>query len=608
VIRVPEGFDRGAALYAKYPHAITTMCNNRKHQSFDSPQHKGLKNRVRQMDAYIDNAAPAVSTFISDITPPVIRKAYMEFSSVFGKFLETDPLFSVRRKNGISAKQEQSIQAVLSDNIEKTYYREKCLYWNTDHIVRYGTAFTYTFAVNDYNANALMTIKDENEFGTFKQVYGIGENAAISTPVHPLNAIVDPRSNFMVSPDYLGFLADISISNLSMLMDNPAYVAKNLKEILSESKKGLPDEHWFGGNDKSEVKDFSRGHSNIVYLWTKLPIEGNEDDPTWYAVEMIGGKIIRIEENTLDGGVIPLAISRILPRPYTWCGNSPLESKICIQNLMYWLINMQVESTARLMDRMVLYREGSLDVEAINSRHQTGGFVPYGGQEPDLSRLIYSPQLPNVSYREVDWMVQEMRREDQDTSAMPSFNPQNQGGPTNKTLGGAQMMASIGEMLAAEMIKQYAVGLKDIAKHQLCLIRAISGDVITLSDGTQVPKEEILGNVSFTTKISNVYNYMREAIDSQNRLTQLINFKATKLPEFAAIKTSQFIEDWTRNNVKRENIEDYVDTVMLRQIEQNQMQAASQPPAPPMPPQGAPMQGAPQQGPPAPPPGVVPSV
>jgi hypothetical protein len=585
MIQFAEGVDRGRALFQKYPGAVKAIVESRKKQYFDSKQYAGLKNNCRAMDQYIDNNSPAVSTFISDVTPPVIRKAYIEFTSLFSKFLETDPLFSVRRTKKISPQQEHDIISTLNDNLEKTYFREKCLHWNIDHIIRYGTTVTYSFASSDYNANSLMTIKgDDNEFGEYSQVVGKGENVVISTPVHPLNTIVDPRANFQVNADFMGFIGDISVSSIRTLMENEAYVQANLKKVFEQAKQGLPDEHWYSGAVESERRDYSRGHCNITYMWTRIPIEGNEDDPTWYCVESIGGEIIRIEENPLDGNTIPLAIQRILPRQYTWYGNTPLQDKICVQNMEYWLINATIESTTRLMDRLIFYRQGELDVEAINSRHQTGGMIPYKGQEQDLSKLVFSPALPNVSFRESDWLMQEMRRQDQDTSAIPNFNPQSEGGPTNKTLGGAQMMASIGEMKAGWFVNQFAIGLKDVAKQQIVLMRNIVDEEIALSDGQTVQKTSLLGDINFSVKISNVYNYIREGIDSMNRLSQLINFKATKLPEFAAVKTSQFVEDWVRNAVKRENIEDYVDSDMLRQIEEKGQQAAIAPPAaPPMP-------------------------
>jgi hypothetical protein len=587
VIQTPEGQDRGAALFAQFPGAVTACVKNRKAQYFESAAYKALRNLCRSMDQYIDNNSPAVSTFISDITPPVIRRAYHEGSALFLKFLETDPLFGVRRNNTMSVEQQERIQAYVNDNLEKTYYRDRCLQWSVDDIMRYGTALTYTFATNDYNANSLMTVKGtEGEFGDYKQVYGEGENVAISTPVHPLNGIVDPRSNHMVEPEYMGFIGDISVANIKNLTDNPVYVRENLQKVFEESKKGLSDEHWFGGTGV-ELKDFTRGHSNITYMWLRLPIEGNEDDPTWYCVEMIGEYVIRIEENPLDENTIPLAIKRVFPRKYQWYGNSPLIDKVSVQNLMYWLVNTSVESTARLMDRIVLYREGTLDVEAINSRHQTGGLVPYRGQEQSLEKLMYGVDLPNNAFRESDWLMQEMRREDQDTSFIPNFNPQSEGGPTNKTLGGAQMMASIGEMKASYLVNQMATGLKDVAKHQLVLLRNLMSDKpAQLGNGGTITKDQMLGKVSFAVKISNVFNYIREGLDSENRLTNAINRRATQIKQFSCIKLGPMIMDSLRNSLKRENIDDYVDSAALKKMDEADMQAALAPPPPVVPPAG----------------------
>jgi hypothetical protein len=579
MIQTEQSIDRGTQLFQKFEGAITQLVLNRKKQWFDSPQYKGLQNNCKQMDLYVDNMSPAISTFISDITPQTIRRGYNEFSALFNKFFETDPLFSVRRNSKISEQQEHDIITALTDNLEKTYFRERCLFWDIDNIVRYGTAVNYSFATNDYNANSLMTIKGEDGYNSndTQQVYNKGGNCIVSTPIHPLNVIMDSRANFMVSPDYMGFIGDISVANIAVLLDNKNYNTKNLNEVFEQCKQGLPDEHWYGGPTKDK-KDYSRGHSNITYLWTRLPFEGNEDDPTWYAIEMIGAKIIRIEENVLDENTIPLSIMRILPRQYTWYGNSPLVDKICIQNMQYWLINMTVESTARLMDRIIFYRGGTIDKEALDQRHQTGGLVPYSGQM-ELEKLLYAPQFPATGFTEANNLMQLMRREDQDSSAMPNFNPQAEGGPSNKTLGGAQMMASIGEIKMANLVNQMAIGLKDTAKHQIVLMRNISGDSIKTTQGKPIPKASLLGPILFSTKISNVFNYIREGIDSQNRLTQLINYLATKRSEFSAIKVSTYIKDWIRNSLKRENINDYIDEAMLKTIEQNLMSAALQPPA-----------------------------
>jgi hypothetical protein len=574
--------DRGQELYRMYPGAITALAISRKKQWFDSKQFKGLQNNCKQMDMYIDNNTPAVSTFISDVTPQTLRRSYNENVSLFHKFLETDPLFSVRRSSKMTYQQELNINLALTDNLEKTYFRERTLTWLVDHIVRYGTAITYSFAVDDYNANSLLTIKGEDGYGDYSQKVQSGENAIISTTIHPLNVIFDSRANFMVAPDYLGFIGDISVANVATLQDNPNYVQKNLKKVFNMCKTGLPDEHWYGG-PPTERKDYSRGHSNITYMWTRLPIEGNEDDPNWYPIEMIGDEIIRIEQNVLDQNCIPLAIMRILPRQYTWYGNSPLVDKISIQNLQYWLLNTTIESTARAMDRIILYKEGSLDVEGLHSRHQAGGLVPVKGTEQNLEKLLYSVQIPPVGLKEASALWELMKREDADSGSMPNFNPMAEGGPVNKTLGGAQMMASIGELKMSTMVNQMANGMKDIARHQVILMRNIMGDTLTTSNGQEIPKEHLLGNIWFSAKVSNVFNYIREGVDSQNRLTQLINYLATQRPEFKAVNVGQYIVDWARNSLKRENIGDYIDEQLMVQIEQQQKKAAMQPPPPPPP-------------------------
>jgi hypothetical protein len=153
------------------------------------------------------------------------------------------------------------------------------------------------------------------------------------------------------------------------------------------------------------------------------------------------------------------------------------------------------------------------------------------------------------------------------------------------------MMASIGEMKMSSIVDDLAIGLADVPKQMLVLLRNI----------TTKNKDALLSKITFSCVVSNVFNYVREGTESMNRLSQAINFKATKIPEFNAIKLGPMIKDWLRNALKKQNIEEYINEDILTQIEQSQNapQPASAAPAlqggaqTPAPPQGAPMPPAP---------------
>jgi hypothetical protein len=132
-----------------------------------------------------------------------------------------------------------------------------------------------------------------------------------------------------------------------------------------------------------------------------------------------------------------------------------------------------------------------------------------------------------------------------------------------------------------KLVSDMCVGLKDIAKHQIALLKNISGETIETNNGDKIPKDHLLGDIQFSTKISNVFNYMREGVDSQNRLTQLINYKASKLPQFASIPLAPYITDWQRCSLKRESIEEYQDSKILKQIDEQEKQKLLTPPPPP---------------------------
>jgi len=566
-----ESMDRGHLLYSKHPSEITKKVLSMRDKYFSSKAYSSLKNNVRLMDSYIDSDYTASSHSVSDIVPPTVRRNYNEFVSLFNKFLETEPLFSIDKTESVQEEQRRIAQMIVNDNLSKSDFRENVLNWNIDDVVRYGTSATYTFATDGYNSNSLLTVQDD-EYGDYRQVYQDPETLAMSMPVHPLNTIIDPKASFQTKPDYIGFVGEICLPDLKGLEDNPNYIGENIRKAAQDYKNGNSYDYYYTGDDSTDKPD---GIMNITYLWCKLPITGNESDPTWYAVEIIGDYIVRIEANPLDENTVPLAVMRVFPRKYQWFGVSPLLDKICVQNLQHWLINTQVESTARMMDRIVLYHRGKLDVDDINARHRTGGIVPV---DPDvrLDQVLYGVNMPSVGFGEAQSLMEEMRRQDQETSMIPNFNPQSEGGPTNKTLGGAQMMASIGEMRASSLVGQMAIGLKDVAKHHIAIMRNISDDVIQYS-GQEVPKSVLLGKMSFSVKISNVYNYMRESLDSENRLNNLINRRATGIPQFKAVPLGPMIKDSLRNSLKRENIGEYVDEELLAQLDEADKQSATAP-------------------------------
>jgi hypothetical protein len=541
MIKVDENKDRGRALFEKFPQALTNYVIDRKTSHFKSKAYAGLRNRCRLNDDMIDNIYKTTQSFISDVAPPIIRKAYKEFNAIFNKFLENDPLYSIEEDEGRLPEEIELIQQVTNNGLKKSEFRKETLPWLVDSAVRYGTFAAYTFATNDENATSLMTVLDqEGGPSDYTQIHGKGENVVVTTAIHPLNTIVDPRSNWMVKPTYKGFIGDISIANLCALRKNEHYIQKTLEEAIKLSKNGLQDKDWFGGSGFAELKDYSRGHTSIVYLWTMLPFEGNEDDPAWYCVEFVGDQIIRIEQNTLDFNTIPIATGVVIPRPYTWSGNTPLEDKIAIQNMMNWLINTEFMITAKLMDRIRLYRSGEIDVVALNARHNTGGMVEYKGQEPDLSKLIYDVPNTDTSQRNMDWLVKEMRQEDQESSSLPNLN--NRYGMTagSKTLGAANMAAGIGEMLTGEYIKNINKGLAEIANQRLVIERAIAPDQIDIGGGRMIPKEAILGKVKHSVVMSDFYNYVKALQEATNANGAVINWKATKVPEAAGFKLEEF--------------------------------------------------------------------
>ena len=376
--------------------------------------------------------------------------------------------------------------------------------------------------------------------------------------------------------------------------DPDNYIVENIDAVLNniatKNGAGLQDEEWYGGNGLAEARDYSKATVNVSRMWAKLPFEGNEDDPTEYYIEFINDIIIRIQESELD--IRPIKTGCLISRPDVWYGNTDIENVIPHQNTSNWLMNTQIESQMRLMDRILLVRKGSLDIPSLNSRHQTGGVVFYDGQFDDPAKLMYQVQARDNGLNGLDWINRELKQSIQESSPIVNMqNKYNEGGLNNSTLGAAQMMAGIGEVLQADMMKNFSYVLEHIA--------IVSGEILAEMLDDQIPvqlgngqyetieKYQMLGDFEGKVETSMKMNQMIDFTNKSNKLTQILNWIGTGRPEFQEINLRKVLRDVMKSGIgEYDNIDEYYQQPSPQAGSANPMLNAGQPvPAAPMAPQ-----------------------
>jgi len=616
MIESPQGIDRGRFLYEKFPDLINHRVNDFVESYFNSQKdYLSLKRRIMSFDDLYDLRFRSNDAMISEIAVPVSRKIMLESKAYIRKYFENDPLFTLFSRFETPTENAEIAQQVLNYNLSMTNYRRDCMFWQIDCAAKYGVYVTFSQYVEGFNQKGNITRYNPKSIGTYETIKAEPTRKnMVSYPIHPLNYMQDISASFSYEPQWKGFIDRWSIPQLFQLIDDDRYIQPVLKEIAEKAKKGIRDQYYWGAdaNFNNERIDLSKHTVHIRRLWLKLPIEGNEDDDSTYYAESIDNKIIRIEENKYDKDMCPLVVGNVMPRINTWWGNAGHESKIAHQNLMNWIINSQVESTMKSMDRLILVRKGGgIDWSAVNNRHRTGGVVPVETMEP-LQNLIYNAQFNNPSMNSVDWLLKELKEQIQSENPITNLQSQyNQSGLNNSTLGAAQMIASIGEILQSDTMNNFSFGQKEIAESQLIGLQQLLEDQFYIkrkpdANPELVDRFKILGDFDFNIETSLKLNDQINFTQRANLLTQLFNWavpaQANGFPLAQMVNWEQLVREIIKYGIgSNTDIDKYVNQ-MQQQGPQGPMQqppnpASGLPGTPGLPPPGAP---APQTAPQAP--------
>ena len=537
----------------KYVKTIQSAALDRYNTYFSNDTcYRGLKNRCQVIDNAIDLRFPQNEAFISEIAPPVVRKDYYETNAFLVKYFENDPLVRLDSCGGTPQSNAENAQAVLMGNFTNTRFREECLMWAFDNMARYGTAVVFSQFNPTYRGTGLQTSYSKGGASPYPRIPTVGRKAVVNYSIHPLNYFQDPMGNSIGQSFYCGFIDQWYVSDLFKYQGDPHYIQNNLAEVIRECKKGQTDQFWYAGG-LAEVKDHTRATINPIRMFMLLNFDGNEQDTTVYYCEIVNNTLIRCEPNDTDYGIIPLNTGVYFPRPDVWWGNCSVDMKIPFQNIKNWIINASVEGTMKQMDRMVLVRRGGgLNVADINNRHQFGGVVFYDGME-DPQRLIHPVQFQNTAGTDLDWLNREINQMVQESSPVVNLqNRYNEGGLNNGTLGAAQMIAGIGEVMFNFTMRHVGYFIERISETNLnLLIQNLSDSIPVKRSPTQneeqLAKQNVLGEFLYKSYSSMLVNEKSDRVDKSNMINQVLNWKGTGNPAFQGINEKELVKQWLRS-------------------------------------------------------------
>jgi hypothetical protein len=517
--------------------------------------YKRLKKRYERLKSSIDmsnsNAATSGASgnnWMSKITFPLVRENYLLTRAMTKRNFRAQPLITLEPEVGTAFNNAINMQNVLTLNYKSTHFRETAFERIVDSCSRYGAAVS----VAQFVHNQTPIKKTQNTtFGPQQMATVTSKKNVFNYPVHILNYAQNPMIAEANSSDWKCIVENTPISALiNQYKQNPdLYIKENLEFVIKNAKTSAFHDDNYHHDDK-EIRDYNKAGIDKLRFWAQIHINGNEDSTTKYYVEIIGDKIIRIEENPFDEDIDPISVYTMRNRPEYWWGNAWGEDVMPQENFVRIMMNMKAEQAIKALERYIFYAKGAIDTADINNRHVNGGWVPVDVKNFQMQNMIYDYQGKVTDTADTDWLFREIKEQVQKSSPKPDFlRNGNKGGLANNTATAANIIDEMTDLLESDCMEVFSYGLTDMGKKNSILLQQFLGDRLKILPDPKLPeqqlwKTEILGNYWFYVVSSLHKNKVQDAIRLQNVLTQILNFKGSGDPTWQNVNMIPIARKW----------------------------------------------------------------
>lgn len=542
------------ANFAKYEKAVTEYAIQCKQRYYDSQCFKSLQKRHKTLRDSVDMIFPKNTGFISKLAMPVVKPRKLLRRAVLSMNFRNDPLITLDPFSGTSKDIAKNMQQVLNLNFEHTRFRDKCFLQMVDDAATYGAYVTLAQFVRGDAKKVWRTVYTPDGASPYTRQYVPASTSKniYNYPVHILNYFQDPDCHDPDDSPYQGIISREVITNLiNDYEQSPGlYIKENIERVIKDATKGVLFDKDFYEREKS-VSEFTKNKFDRVKIWFMLPLPGNEDDDTIYYAEMINNMVVRFQDNPLDENIRPLTTGFLRKRFDYWWGNTDSEDVIPHQSFVNLMLNMSADMALKMMDRYILYPKDAIDLSEIMNAPNTNGFVGinrdalFGNSVQNMFAMF---QPTDTSYNMREWVWSKVERNSQDMNASTDLSrPYDQGGPTNKTATGAQLMNQRGEALEIDMAEMFGIGLRDLGRKNAIMLQQFLGDQIQLRANAGMPdrvigKFQILGLFGYKANHSLTKNKALEFQRLHNILTGIENFKGTPDPTWQNVNTAEIVK------------------------------------------------------------------
>jgi hypothetical protein len=527
--------------FAKYEKTISKYCLDRVRYYADSQCKKRLVKRIKRLSASWDmvvsgNDSGNSQNYTAQMSYGLVKQQQLTRRAIFSNNFRSDPLFSCRAIGNTPQDNAINMQDILQANNEQIHFRNLVLMPGNSQVAKIGSAVIYT----EYCHNKKFgwrTVADP--VYNARRVYGPIKNThnAVCYPIDIQNYFQNPDIVDCDDSDYRGHIERWTLSKLAnkIKSNQELYIKENIVEVMRQVlKQNNMSEFFTDPQGRSNAHDYGAVTINdIIRGQFQIHIEGNEDDDTYYYVEMIGDTIIRFQDNPYDMDMSQYSTICCERRDEFWWGNTPAEYSIGNENTLNLLLGIGLENAIDSLKKYIFYNKNAIS-PALFNQFANGGRIPVdANKDINLNNLLYTYQIPDTAGQQVGDAYARVLENDQRFSTTPDLNrPTSSGGPSNKTATAANIMTNKGDTQDADLLERLSFDWMKVGEKEVIILAQFLGNFgpIMIKPAQQeaarfVRKENIVGNISLAMDTALQQSYQGELLRYQNIVSWLLNVK-----------------------------------------------------------------------------------
>lgn len=525
--------------FAKYEKKLSIYIDDRISYSRDSECYNQLDKRIKILNASWDMRSGDIDTlgrfnFKAQISYGLVKQEQLAKRAVFSNNFRAEPLFTPKAIGNTPDDNAINMRDLIMSNNQQTHFRHKVLMPGNGGVAKIGVQVVFTEYCNDktmgWRTVADPILGSKRTYGPVKDTH----NAVSYLIPDPRNYIQDPCVTESDESTYRGHFERWSLASLvNRVRQNPdLYIRENVEQVIRKYvKDGYKSEFYFEGGQTGN--DYGKTILNDVFRGQfQFQLDGNEDDSTYYYIEKIGDITIRFQDNPYDMNMNHYTVLTCERRDEFFWGNCSAEYKLTNENNLNLLLSLDLDNAIESMRRYVMFNTGAISMEEFR-RASHDGIIGIENTPTDvpIQNLFHTYQIPDSSGQTVGNTYARMMQNSQEFSSSPDINrPQTMGGPTNKTLGAAQLATETGNIKDADILERLSFCWASVGDKISTIMQQFMGNFgpILVRPGMaesmrEITKEQLTGNYCFEMDTALQQNYMGEILRYQNIVTWLQN-------------------------------------------------------------------------------------